>query len=98
MAASKSGWNLEWLPLSDAPLLAKLAQTKKQLNRGVHIHLCQSRSEIADSMKRFEKRPVEMTYQAGMRGPDCVAAHCVHLSDEEIRVLAETGTSVSHNA
>ena len=89
---------LEWLPLSDAPLLAKLAETKKQLNTGVHIHLCESRSEIADSMKRFGKRPVEMAYEAGILGPDCVAAHCVHLSDEEIRLLAETGTSVSHNA
>ncbi|KAG4437732.1 hypothetical protein IFR05_006766 [Cadophora sp. M221] len=89
---------LEWLPLSDAPLLTKLAETKKQLNTGVHIHLCESRSEIADSMKRFGKRPVEMAYEAGILGPDCVAAHCVHLSDEEIRLLAETGTSVSHNA
>ena len=89
---------LEWLPLSDAPLLAKLGETKKQLNTGVHIHLCESRSEIADSMKRFGKRPVEMAYEAGILGPDCVAAHCVHLSDEEIRLLAETGTSVSHNA
>ncbi|KAH6702843.1 n-ethylammeline chlorohydrolase [Leptodontidium sp. MPI-SDFR-AT-0119] len=89
---------LEWLPLSDAPLLAKLAETKKQLKTGVHIHLCESRSEIADSMKRFGKRPVEMAYEAGILGPDCVAAHCVHLSDEEIRLLAETGTSVSHNA
>ena len=71
---------------------------KKELGTGVHLHLCESRTENADSMKRFGKRPVEMAYDAGVLGPDCVAAHCVHLSDNEIKLLAETGTSVSHNA
>lgn len=88
---------LEWLPLSDAPLLAEVGRMKRELGTGVHIHLCESRTEIADSMKRFGKRPVEMAYEAGILGPDCVAAHCVHLSDNEIKLLAETGTSVSHN-
>ncbi|KAF8855788.1 n-ethylammeline chlorohydrolase [Acephala macrosclerotiorum] len=89
---------LEWLPLSDAPLLAEVGRVKKELGTGVHIHLCESRTEIADSVKRFGKRPVEMAYEAGILGPDCVAAHCVHLSDREIELLAETGTSASHNA
>ncbi|KAE9363421.1 n-ethylammeline chlorohydrolase [Stipitochalara longipes BDJ] len=89
---------LEWMPLSDGPLLADIGRTKKALGTGVHIHLCESRTEIASSLKRFGKRPVEMAYEAGILGPDCVAAHCVHLSDNEIRLLAETGTSVSHNA
>lgn len=89
---------VEWLPLSDADMLAEIGRKKKELGTGVHIHLCESRSEIANSMKRFGKRPVEMAYEAGILGPDCVAAHCVHLSDNEIRLFAETGTSVSHNA
>lgn len=89
---------VEWLPLCDTELLGEVAQMKKQLATGVHIHLCESRSEIQDSMKRFGKRPVEIAYEAGILGPDCVAAHCVHLSDNEIKLLAETGTSVSHNA
>jgi 5-methylthioadenosine/S-adenosylhomocysteine deaminase len=89
---------LEWMPLSDDVLLRRIVQTKKELGTGIHIHLCESRTEIADSIQRFGKRPVQMAYEAGLLGPDCVAAHCVHLTDDEMKLLAETGISISHNA
>lgn len=38
-----------------------------------------------------------MAHEAGILGPDCIAAHCVHLSDHEINLLASSGTHVSHN-
>jgi 5-methylthioadenosine/S-adenosylhomocysteine deaminase len=34
--------------------------------------------------------------EAGVLGPSVVAAHCVHVTDEEITLLAETGTAVAH--
>jgi 5-methylthioadenosine/S-adenosylhomocysteine deaminase len=88
---------LEWMPLSNESLLSEIAQAKRDLGTGVHIHLCESRTEVADSIRRFGKRPVQIAYEAGLLGPDCVAAHCVHLTDEEIKIIADTGTSISHN-
>jgi 5-methylthioadenosine/S-adenosylhomocysteine deaminase len=88
---------LEWMPLSDPSLLAEIVKAREELNTGVHIHLCESRTEIVDTIRRFGKRPVQMAQEAGLLGPDCVAAHCVHLTDDEIKILAETGTSISHN-
>lgn len=90
---------LEWLPLSDMGLLKQIAKAKKELNTGLHMHLCESRSEVADCGKRFDgKRPAQIAYEAGLLGPDTVVAHCVHLSDEEIELLAQTGTHVSVNS
>ncbi|KAM0818415.1 putative Amidohydrolase-related domain-containing protein [Seiridium cardinale] len=90
---------IEWLPLADLDLLKQVTQAKKGLKTGLHIHLCESRSEIADCGKRFDgKRPVQAAYEAGLLGPDTVAAHCVHLSDDEIELLARTGTHVSVNS
>ncbi|KAF7524783.1 hypothetical protein G7054_g11318 [Neopestalotiopsis clavispora] len=90
---------IEWLPLADMELLKQVAQAKRELKTGLHLHLCESRSEIADCAKNFGgKRPVEAAYEAGLLGPDTVAAHCVHLSDEEIELLARTGTHVSINS
>ncbi|ETS88174.1 hypothetical protein PFICI_02002 [Pestalotiopsis fici W106-1] len=90
---------IEWLPLADMDLLKQVAQAKRELKTGLHLHLCESRSEIADCAKKLGgKRPVEAAYEAGLLGPDTVAAHCVHLSDEEIELLARTGTHVSINS
>jgi 5-methylthioadenosine/S-adenosylhomocysteine deaminase len=39
---------------------------------------------------------IRMLAEAGLLGPGVVAAHCVHVDAEEIRLLAETGTAVAH--
>lgn len=90
---------LEWLPLSDFKLLEAIGAAKKELGVGVHIHLCESVSELDDCKARFgpSKTPIRLAYDAGILGPDCVAAHCVQLTDDDINLLAETGTHVSYN-
>jgi 5-methylthioadenosine/S-adenosylhomocysteine deaminase len=39
---------------------------------------------------------IRMLAEAGLLGPGVVAAHCVHVDAEEIRLLADTGTAVAH--
>ncbi|KAI0123436.1 n-ethylammeline chlorohydrolase [Xylariales sp. AK1849] len=98
-ARVKVWMGIEWLPLADMDLLKQVAKAKKELGTGLHIHLCESRSEVSDCATRFDgKRPVQAAYDAGLLGPDTVAAHCVHLSDDEIDLLAKTGTHVSVNS
>src|SRR5579863_8846973 len=67
------------------------------LGTGIHVHLNESLTEVEDSRRRFGRRPTEVAYDAGLLGPDCVAAHCVWLSDAEIALMRETGTHISHN-
>ena len=61
------------------------------------MHLNESLTEVEDSKERFGRRPTEVAYDAGLLGPDCIAAHCVWLSDTEIALMRETGTQISHN-
>lgn len=88
---------IEWLPLADPGLLQDARALANELGTGIHIHLNESLTEVEDSMKRFGKRPTEVAYEAGILGPDCVAAHCVWLADREIALMRETGTHISHN-
>jgi 5-methylthioadenosine/S-adenosylhomocysteine deaminase len=88
---------IEWLPLASEELLRATRQMADDLGIGIHIHLNESLSEVENSKKRFGRRPTEVAYDNGILGPDCVAAHCVWLSDTEIALMRETGTHISHN-
>ncbi|GLY30980.1 amidohydrolase [Kineosporia sp. NBRC 101731] len=88
---------IEWLPLGSPEMLRDARALADDLGTGIHIHLNESLTEVQDSIKRFGQRPTEVAYDAGLLGPDCVAAHCVHLSDREIALMRETGTQISHN-
>ena len=88
---------IEWLPLASPELLRDARALADELGTGIHIHLNESLTEVANSVERFGRRPTEVAYDAGLLGPDCVAAHCVHLNDTEIALMRETGTHISHN-
>jgi 5-methylthioadenosine/S-adenosylhomocysteine deaminase len=88
---------IEWLPLASPELLRDARLLADELGTGIHVHLNESLTEVEDSKRRFGRRPTEVAYDAGLLGPDCVAAHCVWLSDTEIALMRETGTHISHN-
>ena len=76
----------------------------------VATHLSESRSEIdylrdgSGPWASFADLLVDppgttgprLLAEAGLLGPDVVAAHCVTVDDEEIALLAATGTAVAH--
>jgi len=88
---------VEWVPISSYDFLSKVREVANRNKVGIHIHLNESLGELEASKKKFGKRPVELAYDLGILGPDCVAAHCVWLTQSEIRLLKETATSVSHD-
>jgi 5-methylthioadenosine/S-adenosylhomocysteine deaminase len=88
---------IEWLPLASEQLLRDARALANELGVKFHIHLNESMTEVDNSLSRFGRRPTEVAYDCGVLGPDCIAAHCVWLSDREIGLMAETGTHISHN-
>jgi len=57
-------------------------------------------AETADEetfcLEKFGARPAEYMRQLGWVGPDVWWAHAIHLNDDEIQMLADTGTGVAH--
>ncbi len=88
---------IEWLPLASEELLRDARSLANELGTGIHIHLNESLSEVEISKEMFGRRPTEVAYDCGILGPDCIAAHCVWLSDTEIALMRETHTHISHN-
>ena len=64
---------------------------------GIHTHLAETRSEVEQCQARYGVTPVRWLADLGVLGPDVLAAHCVHLSDDDIRILKEHDVAVAHN-
>jgi 5-methylthioadenosine/S-adenosylhomocysteine deaminase len=90
-------FGIEWLPIASEELLIKTRELANKYKTGIHIHLNEGLSELDMSRKKFGDTPVIVAHRTGILGPDCVAAHCVHVTDYEIKLLSDTHTSVSHN-
>lgn len=69
----------------------------EELGAMLHIHLSETEAEVAQSLELFGKRPVAHAREHGVLGPRVSIAHGVVLNDEELDVLAESGTRVVHN-
>ncbi|MCL2126034.1 MAG: amidohydrolase family protein [Oscillospiraceae bacterium] len=67
--------------------------------RGIPIntHLAESLAEIDTIKERYGCTPIELVDRNGLLTETTVAAHCVHLSDSDIRLLAERGVNVVTN-
>ena len=61
-----------------------------------HTHLAETKDEDEFCQKTFGLRPLKYMEKVGWLGDDVWFAHCVHLSESEIDLLAETGTGVAH--
>jgi 5-methylthioadenosine/S-adenosylhomocysteine deaminase len=93
----KIWFGVEWLPVCSTEMVLKARELATKYKTGVHIHLNESLWEVEWCKKNLGKRPTEQAYELGVLGEDVVAAHCVWLSDKEIKLMALTKTNISHN-
>lgn len=66
--------------------------------RGVrlHTHLAETRDENAFCEKMYGRRPLALMADCDFLGPDVSFAHGIHFNDEELDILADTGTHIAH--
>src|SRR3989440_8778611 len=62
----------------------------------VHTHASENRSECELVMRETGLRNIEYLDSVGLSGPHVLLAHCVHVSEGEMNLLARTGTHVAH--
>lgn len=60
----------------------------------LHVHLSEQRAENAQCRTRHGRTPAALLDDAGILGPRTVAVHGTHLTPDDVRLLARTGTRV----
>ena len=78
-------------------LLAGIGALAREHGAFVHLHLCETTKDAADCRARFGTDPVTHLERLGLAGPHVDYAHCVHLTDAELDLLAASGTRMAHN-
>ena len=63
----------------------------------ITIHTSEGLGDLYHNLNTYGKRTVERLRDTGILGDDVVLAHCVHVNDDELRLIKQTGAKVAHN-
>ena len=59
--------------------------------RVIHMHVAEQSAEVAQCLEEHRRRPVELLDETGLLRPSFTAVHAIHLSEQEIDLLARSG-------
>ncbi|MFL6007697.1 MAG: formimidoylglutamate deiminase [Gaiellaceae bacterium] len=60
----------------------------------LHVHADEQPREIEECLAEHGRRPIEILADTGCLGPHVTVVHATHANDDELDLLAETGTRV----
>jgi 5-methylthioadenosine/S-adenosylhomocysteine deaminase len=102
---------IKWLDFSDritpglfchSPVTCsdKTLQSAMEISRDhslpLQIHLSETMEEVDEIVDRRGQRPVHYLNRLGLLGEDLIAAHAIHLNDEEMDLLSQNGVRIVH--
>jgi cytosine/adenosine deaminase-related metal-dependent hydrolase len=77
-------------------LMTDSAELARELGLQLHTHLAETVEEEEFCQGIFGCRPLEYLEQLGWLADDVWCAHCVHLSEDDVRRMGGAGTGVAH--
>lgn len=92
--AAKFGLHASFTLTDETLGLVQLAEA--ELGAGFHIHCAEGPEDGAHARVHHGKSTVQRLLDEGVLGPRSIVAHCVHIDDAEMGLLAESGTTVTH--
>ena len=68
----------------------------RENNLKIHMHFCENSKEVEDIKREYKVEYPAQVLEKYFRGIKLILAHCVKLTDEDIKILKELDVSVSH--
>jgi 5-methylthioadenosine/S-adenosylhomocysteine deaminase len=86
-------------------LLRATREAADQLGVGIQIHAAQNVHEVAVTIERYNRTPIELLADTGVLGPGTILGHCIFVNThsainhpgDDLGLIAETRTSVAHS-
>lgn len=77
--------------------LRQVVALSQKLGAEVHIHLSETAGEVENCYKEYGKSPIVLMNELGILDCGVLAAHCVHISPEDIEIMKQKKVRVAHN-
>ncbi len=77
--------------------LKKVRDASEKYGIPIHIHLAETKGEVETCIEKFGITPIALMNQIGLFDRPTLAAHCVHVNEEDIQIMAEKHVCVAHN-
>jgi 5-methylthioadenosine/S-adenosylhomocysteine deaminase len=77
--------------------LRKVRRTAIKHKVGIHIHLAENKEMAQQTQREHGKTEVELLDHLEFLGPDVLAAHCIHLTQKDMKILARHDVKVAYN-
>jgi putative selenium metabolism protein SsnA len=81
----------------DDDTLEHAAGLSRSLKRGCHIHVLEDGVDGRITKEKYGSGVVERLQKFGILGEQTIAAHCIHLTEEEKDVFTQSKTMIAHN-
>lgn len=85
-----------WPTFEVPEILTASADFVEKYDVNCHGHLAESTYEFNLCHERYGCTPVEYYDRFGILGKNYYYAHCVHLTDSDVKRMVETGTGIAH--
>jgi len=80
----------------EEPYLREYVARANEAGLAIHTHANETKAEVEPILEERGVRPLAYAEDADLLGADTCLAHCVHVDETEIDLLAETDTGVVH--
>ncbi len=80
-----------------AEILRESAALAHEFDVPLEIHLCETRQEVEDWLNQYGCTPIQWVAQQGLFDAWVIAAHCAHVDESDLRLLARSTCGVAHN-
>ncbi len=78
-------------------LLKETVELTNQFEGSIyHTHSSENKNEIAEVRRKFSRENIDYFSSIGVLGQNTVLAHCIHTNENEINLLKQTDTKISH--
>lgn len=82
---------------TDESYLNEISDIAKRYDMPIHIHLSETEFENEKCQENYGKSPTELFNDCSIFESRAIAAHGVHLSDNDLKILSKKNVSLIHN-